>query len=166
MTARTCILALVVPAALLVGPPAEAQTISQHDVQWIEGGMPGSRVPGAGAVAVREAGGVSMIIRTRHLLAGPVTVWLFFFACDPFGVCSNVPTNGGPMFATADVVTPNGKGTFAVGVPDASPFLTDPATDEIHAVIVDGKPLANPIWRQLTTPAGGTFRQVVIAQAQ
>ncbi len=160
------LMSIAIVAVLLMGlsPVLEAQTVSNHNVYWIEGGVPGEKVDGGAAKVIREADGLSVVINTRHLVAGPVTVWLFFFACDPTVPGCN-PTNGGPMFGTADVVHKNGKGTLAVGVPISSPFLTDPMLDEVHAVIADDKPTNVPMHERLRTPSGGTFSQVVIAIA-
>lgn len=160
MKKQTTLTLIVLTVLILAMSSASGAQTTNHRVYWIEEGAPGGRVAGARATSIREEDGFSLIINTKHLVPGPVTVWMFFFTCDPADE-NCAPTNGG-MFATADTITSNGKGHFAVGVPETSPHLTDAETDEVHVIIVDGKPGDEPMWLRLTTPSGGTFRQVVI----
>jgi hypothetical protein len=151
--------------ALVVGisAPLEATTVSRHNVLFVEDGAPGGRVPGATARVVRDEDGLAVIVNTRHLPAGPFTVWLFFFDCDSAGDCSGPPNNGGPMFGTADTVGANGRAHFSVGVPETSDFVVDAESDEVHAVVVSEKPTHLSMWFRLVSPMYGTGVQVVIA---
>ena len=151
--------------ALVVGisAPIEATTVSHHDVLFVEGGAPAGRVPGGTARVVRDEDGLAVIVNTRHLPAGPFTVWLFFIACESAGNCAATPNNGGPMFGTADTVGANGRAHFSVGVPESSPFVVDAESDEVHAVVFSEKPTTLPMWFRLVSPEQGTGVQVVIA---
>lgn len=161
---RTCLLVVAALAVLAVatGSAAIAATIDHHIVQFIEDGAPGDRVPGAHAKMIRNEDGLGLIINTRHFPPGPMTVWLFFFTCDPADPACG-PTGGGPVFGTSDVVKANGRVHLAIGVPEGNGYLTDAWTDEVHAVMLSKEFDPDLIHTQLTTPVGGTPTQVVIA---